>query len=57
MLVPIAPGEYVTLTGAFPLSVAKWDQMIAVLKAMRPALVMAEPGSGGHQAVHEEIES
>jgi hypothetical protein len=40
ILLPIAPGEFVTLGGAFPLTEAKWAQMVAVLHAMKPALVL-----------------
>jgi len=31
--------EWVTLSGPFPINQAAWDQMIAVLQAMKPGLV------------------
>jgi hypothetical protein len=39
--VPVAPGEYVTIWADFPLTEEKWQQMFAVLSAMKPALVEA----------------
>lgn len=35
-----SPLDWATLTAAFPLSEAAWNQMIAVLTAMKPALVV-----------------
>lgn len=37
--VPVAPGLNVTVEGRFPLSPKAWTQFMAVLAAMRPALV------------------
>jgi diadenosine tetraphosphate (Ap4A) HIT family hydrolase len=39
--VPVAPGEYVTIWADFPLTEEKWQQMFAVLSAMKAALVEA----------------
>lgn len=39
---PISAGEWARLEAPFPLTPAKWDQMLAVLEVMKPALV-AEP--------------
>ena len=36
---PISPAEWATLQAPFPLTEAKWKQMLAVLNAMKPALV------------------
>lgn len=48
MTLPVAPGENAVLQAAFPLTEAKWNQLMGVLTAMKPALV-AEPAprSGG----------
>lgn len=37
--VPLSGAEWVTVQGAFPLTEEAWDQMIAVLNAMKPGLV------------------
>ena len=37
--IPVAPGVNVLVDGSFPLSPKEWTQFIAVLNAMRPALV------------------
>ena len=52
MQLPIAPSEFAALQAPFPLTEAKWDQMLAVLNAMKPALV----GSGDEQRPAEEPE-
>lgn len=39
---PIAAGEWATLQAPFPLTQDKWEQMLAVLNAMKPALVGKE---------------
>ena len=44
---PIATGEWATLQASFPLTAEKWKQMLAVLNAMKPALVGS--GSGDLQ--------
>ena len=49
---PIAPAEFAALQAPFPLTEAKGEQMLAVLNAMKPALV----GSGGEQRPAEEPE-
>jgi len=41
--IPLGPNQWATLQASFPLSKAAWDQMKAVLEAMRPALVQDEP--------------
>jgi len=38
-LLPLAPSEWAKLEASFPLTEAKWRQMLAVLNAMKPALV------------------
>jgi hypothetical protein len=44
--IPLSVNDWATLQAAFPLSEAAWEQMIAVLNAMKPALVAApEPPS------------
>jgi hypothetical protein len=40
---PVAQGATVTIQGPFPLAQGEWDQMIAVLNAMKPALVGTDP--------------
>lgn len=49
MPLPIAPGEYAVIQGAFPFTEEKWEQMLLVLQAMKPALVVkqapVQPGS------------
>jgi hypothetical protein len=45
--VPVARGEWVTITGDFPMPKAKWDKFLEMLTAMEFALVnddAAEPG-------------
>lgn len=37
--IPLSPTEWVTLYASFPLTDASWNQMIAVLEAMKPGLV------------------
>lgn len=39
---PLAAGEFATLQAAFPLTIEKWKRLVAVLSAMRPALVTGE---------------
>lgn len=41
--VPLSGAEWVTVEGAFPLSEQAWNQMIAVLNAMKPGLVEPDP--------------
>lgn len=38
---PYSPSEWASLQAAFPMSEASWDQMMAVLQAMKPALVLS----------------
>ncbi len=40
---PISGTKWTTLQGNFPITSAEWEQMIAVLGAMKPALVSSEP--------------
>jgi len=42
---PISPTEWATLQAPFPLTKEGWDQMLAVLDAMKPALVQPESGA------------
>lgn len=44
--VPVAPGINVIVEGQFPLTPKAWTQFMAVLAAMRPALVDEEPEDG-----------
>lgn len=37
--IPVAAGQWATLTINWPLTEAEWGQMIRVLEAMRPGLV------------------
>lgn len=39
---PVATGEWVILQAAFPLTERKWSQMLAVLNAMKPAIVIED---------------
>ena len=39
---PLSISEWATLEAGFPLSETKWNQMLAVLTAMKPALVQAD---------------
>jgi hypothetical protein len=39
--IPLSIDEWATLQAAFPLTEAQWTQMLAVLQAMKPALVAA----------------
>lgn len=41
---PLSPSSWATLSAPFPVSEAAWTQMIAILNAMKPALV--QMGSG-----------
>lgn len=36
---PISPREWAKLEASFPMTESKWKQMLAVLTAMKPALV------------------
>jgi hypothetical protein len=40
--IPVAPGEYVIIRANFPLADGKWQMMLSVLQAMKPALVAPE---------------
>ena len=48
---PVSAGEWAVLQAAFPLTERKWKQMLAVLSAMKPALV-----SGDHEDLAEDTE-
>lgn len=50
---PLAVGEWATLYAAFPVTETAWNQMLAVLTAMKPALVVP-PLQQDTQAVKEE---
>ena len=39
---PLANGVWPVLRGQFPMSSGDWDQMIALLQAMKPGLVRSE---------------
>jgi hypothetical protein len=51
---PVAPSEYVFIQGVFPLTEAKWDQMQAVLEAMKPALVLEPERAGSNDRLSRE---
>jgi hypothetical protein len=40
---PLSPHAWATLTAALPLTEEEWDRLMAVLAAMRPAIVSAAP--------------
>jgi hypothetical protein len=53
---PLSVSEWATLQAPFPLSESAWNQMIAVLQAMKPALVAPEKQAGvleDASSVHE----
>ena len=39
---PITKGPWPILCGRFPMTTQAWDQMIAMLEALKPGLVMEE---------------
>ncbi len=39
---PVAVERWLTLRGAFPLTEVQWARLLAILEAMKPALVVAE---------------
>jgi hypothetical protein len=43
MALPLSPHLWATLTAALPLTEEEWDRLLAVLAAMRPAIVSAAP--------------
>lgn len=47
--IPLSATEWATLTAAFPISSDEWNQLEAVLKAMRAALVAPEPPMTGQE--------
>ena len=54
LVIPIAPHTQAVLDVPFPLSEANWDQLMAVLAAMKPGLVttasLPKPAGGGVMA-------
>jgi hypothetical protein len=46
---PISPSEWAALQAPFPLTEGQWKQMLAVLEAMKPALIRTENGRESHQ--------
>ena len=40
---PLASGKWATLQAQFPITEKDWDQMLRVLEAMRPGLLLVEP--------------
>ena len=40
--IPIAGAQWPTLVADFPMTEQAWESMLALLKAMKPGLVMAE---------------
>lgn len=52
---PIAQGEWALLQAAFPMTQAKWEQMLKVLEAMKPALI-TETNGQEKQGATSEIE-
>ena len=41
--IPLAPDDWAMLSGLFPTTPERWEQLIRTLDAMRPALVYAPP--------------
>ena len=39
LIIPIRPDKYVRLEAEFPMTDEEWERMIAILGAMKPALV------------------
>jgi hypothetical protein len=37
--IPLAPGEFATITAAFPLTEDKWDQLLNVLEVFKKGLI------------------
>jgi hypothetical protein len=50
---PISPSEWAALQAPFPLTEVMWNQMLAVLNAMKPALVHDEKGQGSQEKRQE----
>ena len=49
-----ATGEWATLVAPFPLTKEKWDQMLVVLEAMKPALIaQPKPKAGPDRMVED----
>lgn len=51
--IPISPTGYTVLQGPFPLTKAEWDQMEAVIRAMKPVLVTVDVASADRQDAAE----
>lgn len=45
--IPLVGASQVQIAGAFPISEAAWQQLLAVLTAMKPGLVATEPSESG----------
>lgn len=43
LTIPVAGSEPIFIKGTFPISAADWAQMMAVLEAMKPGLVVDDP--------------
>lgn len=50
---PISQGEWATLSARFPMTRAKWDQMLRILEVMKGGLVVEDQAPDGKRA-HEE---
>jgi hypothetical protein len=49
--IPLAPGEFATITAAFPLTEDKWDQLLNVLEVFKKGLIARPEGySAGDNA-------
>jgi hypothetical protein len=49
IVIPVSaePFDVVSIEGAFPLTAAKWDQLMHVLEVMKPGLVVSGWCQGG----------
>jgi hypothetical protein len=49
--IPLAPGEFATISAAFPLTEEKWDQLLSVLEVFKKGLIArpdeSSPGDAG----------
>ena len=45
--VPLSASKWVNLRGSFPLTEGEWNQMKAVLEAMKPGLVVTKESKDG----------
>lgn len=53
---PISQGEWATLSARFPMTRAKWDQMLRILEVMKSGLVAEDQAPDGERAHEEETD-